>query len=352
MLCVYCGSSDLSDEHWFPRAFGVFKGYELLKDRVCTSCNGKTKLAEQALARYGMTGLYRLKLGIQGRKRKKEESSSFYKGLKGIPPIKLLIWSPGHECEVLAEIVDAGKLCYARQILARQDGKLVPILIPDTVRDRSEFEKLLKGKGLLDAVPVWLIAHGDEFEMLKEFASVFPNRPEKEPHLETPDATKEEPVTIQFVIDELQVRAVCKIAFHYFLKFWGCLYTGAEEEFAPIRRFIMGELPETDWRRFATHTKDGMQVMGGVPAGYGHLFALGRDERQIQARLMFFVGPDVRPWTWRVNLGRPPGKIISTDLIGHYLRYFEKPETQYHGEILDVPLVANPKVWFPQSIVH
>ena len=71
---------------------------------------------------------------------------------------------------------------------------------------------------------------------------------------------------------------------------------------------------------------------------------------RIEARLRFFVGPDGLPWTWRVNLGRPPGRIISTDLIGHFLRYYDKPGLHYHGELKEVPLVANPRVWFPRAI--
>jgi predicted metal-binding protein len=75
--CIYCASKGkLSKEHWFPESFGKFRNYVKLICVICVRCNGETKVAEQALARYGVSGIYRSLCGIKGKRRPEKRFKS------------------------------------------------------------------------------------------------------------------------------------------------------------------------------------------------------------------------------------------------------------------------------------
>jgi hypothetical protein len=83
MKCTYgCGRGAASQEHPLPAAFGSFKNYPTLNDRICTDCNSKCKILEERVSRGGGEGLFRTLLGIRGRKRNKK-ANPFYQASAG-----------------------------------------------------------------------------------------------------------------------------------------------------------------------------------------------------------------------------------------------------------------------------
>ena len=339
MSCVYCGTPKCSDEHWFPRSFGVFKGCQKLKNLVCRDCNENTKIPEHALARYGLPGLIRARRGTKGRKRKTTTASAFYQGLKHIPPLRMLV--PHHEiqCEVLAEF-DDGKLFYAKQLIARKDGRLFPVLIPKNVYSNEELKTFVDGKEELKGATVeYILGEATDLEFVAEL--------KKSGAIPTRDKPTDKPApmpsgaTVHFTTTDLHARALAKIAFHYLLKFWGETYKGSEEAFAEIRAFIQGKSPPTvSWRKYVSFGEKGIASLKGVPAYSGHMIALDRAENKLEARIRFYLGAEEPSWTWRIFLGHHPSKIIVPDArLAHSLLYYEKPRGQFDGELVETPMI-------------
>jgi len=83
MRCIYgCGRDAARQEHPLPAAFGSFKNYPALNDRVCADCKGKCKILDEQVSWGGGEGLFRTLLGIRGRKRDKK-ANPFYRGSAG-----------------------------------------------------------------------------------------------------------------------------------------------------------------------------------------------------------------------------------------------------------------------------
>jgi hypothetical protein len=110
MKCIYgCGRDAAIQEHPLPAAFGSFKNYPALNDRVCADCNGKCKI-RAGFARRG-EGLFGMLLGIQGRKGNKK-ANPFYQGSAGASRLtmtgKPLSGQPGSALGI--DDIDAGAL--------------------------------------------------------------------------------------------------------------------------------------------------------------------------------------------------------------------------------------------------
>lgn len=348
--CIYCGQvKKLSKEHWFPRAFGNFRGIECLNDRVCSDCNGHTKIAEQALAQYSINGIFRRKLRIQGRKRKKQDRSPYYDALKEIPPLTIKADSVEHGCSLFFELREDGTQALARQVVIERDGKKTALKVPSAVKTRDQVVELLNRNGHSTGTLVKIIAHPDEISWINEFSALLGLAPDPPTTGSGENETTEGEAS--GLITELHARAVAKIAFHYLLKQRSDTYSGVEQEFSEIRNFIMNGVGGVNWSRYAT--PQGGRLLVAIPAGfapsdYGHLMAIARHEKHIDARLRFFIGPDIDPSSWHVSLGRPPG-ITYSDEFGHYLRYFEKSEGPYAGELIEVPVSRKPRIVLPKG---
>jgi hypothetical protein len=135
--------------------------------------------------------------------------------------------------------------------------------------------------------------------------------------------------------DARYFRAVAKIGFHYFL-LHSQLFTGLEEEFDGIRRFIRyGEGHEGDFvakgRGPLTYDPSGCDR----PSYYGHVLRTDVSPKQIAVRVLLFIGHDHKPDWYGVILSRTKHLIfLASEEFGHYYRYIEPEETsQYDGVI-------------------
>jgi hypothetical protein len=119
MECIYgCGRDAASQEHSLPAAFGSFKDYPALNDRICADCNGKCKILDEQISRGGGEGLFRSLLGIRGRKGNKKVNP-FYQGSAGASRLTMtgdpLSGQPRSALGI--DDIDAGAFGELRQVL-------------------------------------------------------------------------------------------------------------------------------------------------------------------------------------------------------------------------------------------
>jgi hypothetical protein len=112
MPCVYTTPEGLCDgkaplspnEHYLPRALGNFKNNEPLVDRICENCQRVCSRLEDVFAHNSSEAFFREMVGRVGRKGH-ERKNIFYEPTHGIPPLGILGKYPGHDFEILWELV-------------------------------------------------------------------------------------------------------------------------------------------------------------------------------------------------------------------------------------------------------
>jgi hypothetical protein len=132
------------------------------------------------------------------------------------------------------------------------------------------------------------------------------------------------------VITDKYMRAIAKIAFHYFLKHF-TRYTGSESQFDEIREFIRtGSNIQSgdDIDRFVRHRSESMSMShrtGYLPGWRGHILAAGMDYFSFRVWLQFFIIPKVNIITpaYEVFLGRNPSPIHYKEIHAHNFIYFD-----------------------------
>lgn len=336
MTCVYCASEQTSREHWFPKSFGRFKNYELLLDRVCARCNQATKVAEQALAQYGVTGFLRQKLAIAGRRRDNSRRSAFLWNLKEIPPQKLKMSYPGVPCRIFGEILPDGRLSPLFQLIVRRGSEIFAVLLPDWVKSRESLMTFLGPQ----SISVENIEHlaGPSGPVPELFRELFPEKVPQQPITPPLPPKIHQEWTVATGI--LHARAVAKIGFHYLLKYWGDRFTGRETEFGEIREFIQGRYPDsTFWPQFAMRHERDKRLVRKYLGHPHHLVSVRQTWDRIEANVHFFVGVNevLGPDTWTVKLGPAPGKIAWESMIAHHFKLFPSRLGEWNGEFVEGP---------------
>lgn len=335
MTCIYCGApGPLSREHWFPEAFGSFAGFKPLLDRVCSKCNGLTKVPEQALARYGTTGIYRSLLGIRGKKRKEDNKRSpFSSGIKGIPAQDLMVSFPGVPCDLFGECDDFGNARPIPQIVIKREGQFKPMRLPHWVKSPGSFKKFLRTNDIAESHIRHFVAQ-DAGRTKRLFETL---RPEGSGSISAHNPSPRVRIKWTVATGELNARAVAKIAFHYLLAAWGNKYTGVEAEFTAIKAFIMGKDPiPWDGRRHTQRTPYKGPERGEFPKELCHSISLRRSHEDIRARICFFIldkDPQAQD-TWDVLLGNAPGLVVWEDTIEHRLHMKRGEDKLWIGRMI------------------
>ena len=338
MKCIYgCGRDATSQEHPLPAAFGSFKNYPALNDRVCADCNGKCKILDEQVSRGGGEGLFRMLLGIRGRKGNKKVNP-FYQGSAGASRLtmtgKPLNGQAGSALGI--DDIDAGAFGELRQVLfIFKDGTSIGIpLTADTPPAR--FKALTSGIDLSQVEQVHLYADIEEIEPIgRMLQQVWPKF-----YLGDATAPREAAtygnVIVDFTVTERYFRGLAKIGFHYFLSQIS-RYTGAEDIFRDIREFIMSEGPlervDNFVRRYNGQLLPELQ-MGLKPSKWFHLTTAEVDEYDLSSRIQLFMGPEYLAPIWRIQLAKNPSPIKWDEFYTSLYRYYERADrTQYDGEV-------------------
>ena len=242
--CIYCGGPDDGKEHWLPRSLGAIKGAGTLLDRLCNGCNNALGKVDEELARTGTTGWLRAVHGIEGRSGPSQVSPFSYRAMSAEQPTVLKMPDPTGVHQVLGEAVPDAE----RGHVAQQIRQLV-FRRADSSRECVPFPRAWTSEQVKRAVQE---RHLEEAELIEVYLDV-DEIPESENmrgvlrevfgKVEVPCWYGEnEPgsvgrVEIAAGITPNYLRAVAKVAFHYFL--WvSNLCRGDEREFAAVRDFI------------------------------------------------------------------------------------------------------------------
>jgi hypothetical protein len=139
-------------------------------------------------------------------------------------------------------------------------------------------------------------------------------------------------------ISEKYVRAIAKIGFHYFLKYFPS-FSGMEVEFEDIKAFIhhgkanrqiVGIVDEPFLRD--------LQQRGARLTKWCHLLSAESTDRGIEARIQFFAGPEVQPLVWSIVVSTKPSAHVQ--FTGHAFVYFDDVTEEYQGQRTE--LIAAP----------
>jgi hypothetical protein len=136
---------------------------------------------------------------------------------------------------------------------------------------------------------------------------------------------------------EKYFQGIAKIAFHYFLQYFGN-YNGHEKEFDGIKKFIMNGGVVEDWvtRCNGSFIEDFKGSIIIAPHVYGHFFVAEDNGEYIFVKLMFFAGPKgINNMHHVVRIANKHGAIVMPrKVIGHQILYFNEKNGEGHiGEI-------------------
>lgn len=338
--CVYCGEPADSAEHWLPRSFGRFRGYEVLRDRVCESCNKKLGLLDEELIRVGPEGVFREALGIAGRKSHRQVSPFHFRAASA-HPVRVVEASSSHDVpELLWEVYREGGKPVGRplrQVVVRTaDGSRVAVPFPRGWTANT-LKQALQSRGIASATLVEVYLDRDEVEgarpvLTEAFGKFEAQLYARDGHPET------KRMRFENQIDTVYLRGIAKAGFHTAMR-WLPI-SGAEREFESIKAFITsGQGNSDDY----VHGGDEPFIHGlgstWMPAVWGHFVATDVYPTEVVTRFQWFAGPTRRPLVWRVRIGSQPESVPEAG-VGLFVRYFGEPTPDSDGEILRLRLVA------------
>jgi hypothetical protein len=138
-------------------------------------------------------------------------------------------------------------------------------------------------------------------------------------------------------VSEAYVRAIAKIGFHFFLKYFP--HTGLAPEFDDVKRFIYhGKADRPIVTRQDEPALRDLKDPRALPLSWAHFVTAESNQRGIEARMQFFFGPIVRPIGWSVKISTMPSQHVQCS--GSAFMYYEDRSGEYDGERHD--LIALP----------
>lgn len=343
MPCVYTTPGGLCDgkaplsknEHYLPRALGSFMNNEPLVDRICDSCQKVCRDLEDVFAHNSSEAFFREMVGRVGRKKHKAKNI-FYEPTHGIPPLAVLGKHPGHDFEILWELVPdpanpGSRTCAPLSqlvFISKGGGNVLRLPFRLGKWTPERVRKIAKSQGVTGEQIVAIANSEEEFAQMKTLTDAL--APEGKERDVAPLVAGIEMVgEMKAPISEPYLRAVAKVAFHYFLKYFPS-FTGLEPELDEVKRYIY----EGKANRKIVQPVDepflrDLQQKGARLNKWCHLLSAESKESGIEARMQFFAGPEVNPIVWSVVLTEKPSKHVQA--TGHVFVYFDEPKDGYHG---------------------
>ena len=343
MPCVYTTPAGLCDgnrplsrnEHYFSRALGNFKDNEPLVDRICDGCQGVCSKLEDVLAHNSPEAFFREMIGRVGRT-KRDKKNIFYEPTFGIPPLGIYGKHPGHDFEILWEWVSKnGCAPMSQLVFLAKDGKTLHLPFRKARWTVEKIRELLKERGVSpDQIVVFANSEDEDAEMKVLTDELVPKGKDLEVAPVVNGAKIEGQMKVQMT--EKYIRAIAKIGFHFFLKYFP-EFTGLEPEFDDIKRFIYtGEskrqMVERTTEPFLRDLQQGARILT-----WCHLVSAEYGEKGLVARIQFFVGPKVQPFVWIVLIDPKPRKDAGA--TGAAFMYFDKVTDGYDGARVELKAI-------------
>jgi hypothetical protein len=352
MPCVYTTPAGLCDgtaplspnEHYLPRALGNFQGDERLANRICKTCQQVCSRLEDVFAHNSAEAFFREMVGRVGRKNHKGKNI-FYEPTFGIPPLAILGKHPGHDFEILWELVpdpeNPGKhgcTPMSQLVFISDDGKTLRLPFRPGKWTADRIKAVLEKSGVKGDHIVAVGNTEEEHTEMKALTDVLaPAGKEREvPPLVNGAGVEGE---MKAEISEKYVRAIAKVGFHYFLKYFPN-FSGMEPEFDDIKTFIYhGKANRQMVRTIDEPFLRDLQQRGARLTKWCHLLSAESTNRGIEARIQFFAGPEVQPLVWSIAISTKPSAHVQ--FTGHAFVYFDDVTDEYQGqraELIAVPV--------------
>jgi hypothetical protein len=334
--CVYTtpeglcdGSHPLSkNEHYFPRALGNFENNNPLVDRICDGCQRVCSQLEDVLAHNSPEAFFREMIGRVGRK-KRDQKSIFYDPTFGIPPLAMYGKHPGHDFEILWELVTKdGCAPMSQLVFLGNDGKTLHLPFRKGRWTAGKIRALLKERGVrADQIVVFSNTEEESVEMNALTDQLAPKGKDLPVAQLINGAKIDGQMKVQMT--EKYIRAIAKIGFHFFLMYFPH-FSGLEREFDDVKRFIYTgianrQIVERSNEPFLLDLQQGARVLK-----WGHLVSAEYGAKGMVARMQFFVGPAVQPFVWIILIDPSPRR--DAQATGSAFIYFDDLTGDYHGE--------------------
>lgn len=128
------------------------------------------------------------------------------------------------------------------------------------------------------------------------------------------------------------VQAVSKIAFHFVLAHFH--FTGFEPEFNDLKRFIYSGTG-ANWAGIVEEVILPQLIPEEARLRqWSHVLTAEFNPDGFFSRMQFFVGPRLKPFVWRVDLGANPSRVLPEMAQGLRFFYYEQPDPSgYSGGI-------------------
>lgn len=343
MPCVYTTPKGLCDgkaplsknEHYLPRALGNFQDNEPLVDRICDNCQRVCSKLEDVFAHNSSEAFFREMVGRVGRKKHKEKSI-FYEPTHGIPPLGVLGKHPGHDFEILWELVPdpanpGTRTCAPMSqlvFISKDGGNILRLPFRRGKWTPERIREIAKAQGVTGEQIVAIANSDEEFTEMKALTDAL--APDGKERDVAPLVAGVEMVgEMRAPISEPYLRAVAKVGFHYFLKYFPH-FTGLEPEFDGIKRYIYdGRADRRIVRAVDEPFLRDLQQKGARLNKWAHLLSAESTGTGIEARIQFFAGPEVNPIVWSVVFTEKASQHHQT--TGHVFVYFDEVRNGFDG---------------------
>ena len=343
MPCVYTtpgglcpGKAQLSkNEHYLPRALGNFEKNEPLVDRICDDCQRLLSRVEDVFAHNSSEAFFREMVGRVGRK-KHREKSIFYEPTHGMPPLSVLGQYPGHDFEILWELVPnpakpETRMCAPMSqlvFISKDAGKILRLPFRLGKWTPEKIRAIAKAQEVTGEQIVAIANSDEEFAEMKALTDALAPLG-KELDAAQMVAGVELIGEMKAPLSEQYLRAIAKVGFHFLLKYFPA-FTGLEPEFDEVKRFIYGGRADRPIVRPVEEPflRD-LKQKGARLNKWCHLLSAESTETGIESRMQFFAGPDVDPIVWSVVLTDQPSKHLQC--TGYVFVYFDEARNGYDG---------------------
>jgi hypothetical protein len=333
--CVYTMPSGLCQgqsplhpkEHYLPAGFGNFKDDVRLKNFICYECQNRFSKFETVFLQNSTEAFFRNILGFSGRKSHKGKNI-FVDPTFGLPPVTVKGLHPAFQQELLWHMTSPNEAFLIHQLVFKKsDGTLqhVPIRDGRLSQDIGHYGEEWKSWQLV----VCIATQAQESELQAVLGPALDNMQDNATDLSEQAAVEGE---MRAQITLPYVRAISKIAFHFVLARFH--FTGFESEFDDLKRFIYLGSGANPTEIVEDPLSLQLASDNAFLRQWSHILTAEFDYSNFVARMQFYSGPRLKPFTWKVNLGKNPSRILTEQAQGFRFFYYDQPDSSgYVGGI-------------------
>jgi hypothetical protein len=321
-----------------PRALAPAEPGELSRNtpllgRLCTDCNHRLgRELDEELARTGPTGFLRPLVGVEGRRSHSKVNPFHYRAMSAQQPTIMMMPVLHAEHKVLAEGYrdehghEASRPL--RQVVVRTTTGDVAWVPFSRAWGADQLRAAIQARQLEGAAPFEVYIEDGEsadsdsaqyFDPHRVLRAVFGPFREVTVYGGVGERTVST-VTIEAGINVRYMRALAKVAFHYFL--WSCpMIRGEEPAFAGVRELISTgtgnyrDFVDYNAPQFIPILRDGL-----VPARTSHYFFSSLTRERAVSCVQFFVGP--------AGLTPPAGVRLATNPLDESSLRHDRPASE------------------------